>query len=314
MKPKVAVVIVVWNGVEDTLECLNSLAKDSYKNKEIIVVDNASTDGTSEILRSSNFNVKIVHSSANLGFTGGNNLGLAEAQKGGAHYAFLLNNDTTVEPGALSALVDTAEQQPSSGILSPVIHYHDIPAEIWFAGASLKLRVGEALHDHSFQPGRLTPPYASPWVSGCAMLVRITALQQVGAFDERFYLNWEDVDWCVRMHNAAWKVMVVPRARIYHKGGRSQSRLDGVKSYYTVRNSLLLCLKHAKAAYMFSIFAVMGRQLHEALRHRGPERLAIWRTACEGLRDHLLGRYGPRGIRQTQIGVRSRERPTAVSV
>ncbi len=293
MKPKIAVVIVVWNGVEDTLECLESLQLDLYLNKEVIIVDNGSTDGSSGIIKSRGFDVKIIRSESNLGFTGGNNLGLSEAQKCGARYAFLLNNDTTVEPEALSALVEAAELQPAAGILSPVIHYYDIPGEIWFAGATLRISAGEALHDLSLQPGRLSKPYVSPWVSGCAMLVRMVAVEQVGGFDDRFYLNWEDVDWCVRMSEVGWEIKVVPSARICHKVGRSQAKLHGRSCYYNVRNSLLLSAKHAGlVGYLRTVVLVLWRHFREALRRSGESRREFLEGAMDGFFDHVAGRYG----------------------
>ena len=295
MKPKVAIIIVNWNGKKDTLECLNSLRRDLYSNKEIIIVDNASSDGSIESIERSGFNVKVIRSSRNLGFTGGNNLGLIEAQKYGVRYCFLLNNDTTVEPRALSALVEVAEERPADAVLSPVIHYSDVPAEIWFAGATLCINHGEALHDLSLVPGRLSETYRSPWVSGCAMLVRMVAVDQVGGFDERFFLNWEDVDLCVRMRKAGWEVSVVPRSRIYHKVGRSQVKLHGVNSYYSVRNSLLLSAKHAGFGYFQAVLAVMLRHFREAMRSSGSKRREMCRTTIEGFCDHLIGRYGPRG-------------------
>jgi GT2 family glycosyltransferase len=314
MKPKIAILIVVWNGVKDTLECLESLQDDLYENKEIIIVDNGSTDDSCEIIKSSGFNVKIIRSESNLGFTGGNNLGLKEAKRCGAQYVFLLNNDTTVEPEALSALVEAAQLQPRAGILSPVIHYYDSPAEIWFAGATLRFYVGEALHDLSLQPGRLSKPYFSPWVSGCAMLVSMVAVDRVGSFDDRFYLNWEDVDWCVRMRSEGWDVGVVPSARIYHKVGRSQWKLHGRSCYYSVRNNLLFSAKHAGLGYLSTFVLVMWRHFREVLRRSGAGRREILDGAINGFSDHLAGHYGCRSLEGDCAKARAQASEPSVSV
>lgn len=294
MKPKVVVVIVVWNGVADTLECLQSLKGDEYPNKEIVIIDNGSTDGSSEKILSEGFRVRILRAKKNLGFTGGNNLGLSEAFRQGAKYAFLLNNDTVLEADAIGNLVEAAEKHTNAGILAPVMHYYDNPSEIWFAGARLDLSRGEALHDVCLKPERTDGLYESPWVSGCAMLVRMTAVEQVGGFDDRFYLTWEDVDWCVRMTLAEWMVAVVPNALIYHKGGRSGAKLSDVKSYYAVRNSLLLARKHAGLGYVFAVWTVLVKHLRSALRLVGEERDLVLKTVWEGLFDHWLSKYGPR--------------------
>ncbi len=292
----VAVIIVIWNGIQDTLECLRSLEKDKYQNKIIIIVDNGSDDGSVESIRAEGFLVQIFSTGINLGFTGGNNVGLAEARKANANYAFLLNNDTTLEPEALSTLVAAAEEHPQSGILSPVIHYYDRPDEIWFSGGLLSLVKGEALHDSTKQPHRNDNPFETSWVSGCAMLVRIKVFDEIGGFDDRFHLTWEDVDWCIRMRAANWKIKVVPGARILHKGGRSGSRLINIKSYYAVRNSLLLVKKHAGMLYFIAVWYVVGRFLRLAIRSKNPDRNETLATIVAGFLDHLRGRYGPRII------------------
>ena len=304
MRPLVTVVLVVWNGIEDTLECLRSLAADHYPNKEVLIVDNGSTDGSAERIRGEGFQVCMVRCPLNLGFTGGNNVGLAEARRRGAKYAFLLNNDTTLEPDALTRLVDAAEFRTGAALLSPVVDYYGAPGEVWFSGAKLSLARGEALHQNLLEAGGPAPgaggdggiphPYPSEWVSGCAMLVRLIAVEQVGGFDDRFFLTWEDVDWCVRMRRSNWEVLVVPAARIYHKCGRSGARLTGIYRYYAVRNSLLLAAKHAGHFYLTALICVLSRHLRSALRSGQADKWQSFGTIFEGLKDHWLGRYGRR--------------------
>jgi GT2 family glycosyltransferase len=304
MRPLVVVVVVVWNGRADTLECLRSLEADEYPNKQILVVDNGSTDGTADQIRAEGLNVTIINCPTNLGFTGGNNVGLAEALRRGAVYAFLLNNDTTIEADALTRLVDAAEVATGVGLLSPVVHYYDVPDEVWFSGAGIYMRRGEALHTkvptEFDRPGpqrgnsEKSQIFDSEWVSGCAVLARMEAVAVVGGFDDRFFLTWEDVDWCVRMRRCGWDVSVVRDARIYHKCGRSGARLAGIHRYYAVRNSLLFVAKHAGLHYPSALLFIIGRHLRGAIRSRGEVRAESICTVIEGLKDHLLGRYGRR--------------------
>jgi GT2 family glycosyltransferase len=309
MRPLVVIVIVVWNGIEDTLECLRSLSQDLYPNKEVLVVDNGSTDGSAERIRDEGFGAAVLRCQLNLGFTGGNNVGLAEARRRGAKYAFLLNNDTIVEPDAISLLVAAAEARSGAALLSPVVYYYDTPETVWFSGATLSLPRGEALHQDIVGGGERVPPlgseggtpdaYPCPWVSGCAMLVNLRAVALVGGFDDRFFLTWEDVDWCIRMRDADWSVVVVPGARIYHKCGRSGARLTGIHRYYAVRNSLLLAAKHAGPFYFTALLFVLGRHLRSALRSGQADQGKGLFTIFEGLKDHWLGRYGRRPSTRT---------------
>jgi GT2 family glycosyltransferase len=126
------------------------------------------------------------------------------------------------------------------------------------------------------------------------MLVRTEALGEVGGFDDRFFLTWEDVDLCIRMRRARWEVVVVPRARIYHKCGRSGARLTGIHRYYAVRNSLLLAAKHAGTSYFTALLWILGRHVRDALRRGQEAKKQNLVTIFEGLKDHLLGRYGRR--------------------
>lgn len=301
MKPKVVVIIVIWNGVHDTVECLQSLIQEGYPNLEILIVDNGSRDRSVPIIREMQFPVRILQTGSNLGFTGGNNFGLEEARRMNARYVCLLNNDTTLEKGAIKALVDAAEANPRAAIVAPVMHYYDNPDEVWFAGALLDLTRAEATHDASRRPTRAEAPYETPWVSGCCMLVKMVAIEEVGVFDDRFYLTWEDVDWCIRMRTAGWNLIVAPKSRIFHKGGRSGAKLSGVRSYYAVRNSLLLACKHSGWRYPKAFLSILGRHVRASLRGDPAERREILSTTFDGMWDHLFAHYGCRKHTQKRV-------------
>jgi len=295
MRPRVAIIIVIWNGKADTVECLESLSLDAYPNKEIVIVDNGSTDGSVADIRRQFPSATILETGANLGFTGGNNVGIRHAIAHGAEYVYLLNNDTTVEPDALAALVDTAEALPRSGLLAPIIYEYYPPRPIWFAGSKMDLPRGAAWHDNSHVPAPTEPPYEVPWATGCAMLIRSSLMQELGGFDDRYYLSSEDVDLCVRVRQAGRSVVAVPAAIIYHKGGRSGQRMSGTRHYYAVRNTLLLMRKHSGTAYYRSAPGVVFSFLWRTLRARVclRDRLAAFRSVIDGVRDHLFQRYGP---------------------
>jgi len=289
--PRVAIIIVIWNGRDDTLECLASFRSDGYPNREIIVVDYGSTDDSVAVIRAQFPDVVILQTGQNLGFTGGNNVGIRHAVATGADYIYLLNNDTLVESDALASLVEAAEADPGAGLLAPVIHDFDPPQAIWFAGSSLNLRKGAAWHDNTRQPLREEPPYEVPWVTGCAMLVRAAILRDLEGFDDRYYLSWEDVDLSLRVRNAGHRLLVVPKARIYHKGGQSGKNLNGIYGYYTVRNSLLLASKHSGRDYPRAAMTIVSGAVRRCLgsgEFRAKRLGLVW----NGLFDHLRRRYG----------------------
>jgi GT2 family glycosyltransferase len=295
MKPSVAIIIVIWNGRQDTVECLESLRKDTYLHKRLIVVDNGSSDDSVAWIRERFPETTVIENHANLGFTGGNNVGIRQAAAEGAEYVYLLNNDTTVEPDALSTLVDVAEKEPRFGLLAPVMHYFDPPRDIWFAGSRILLKAGLMVHDNSRQPARSDAPYEVPWVSGCAILMRMSLARRMQGFDDRYYLTFEDVDLSLRVREAGLAVVTVPAARIYHKGGRSGKRISGIGYYYVVRNKLLLVRKHCGMGYLPAAFRIVGSHLWDLVRGRREmkERLRYLRSTFDAVSDHLFRRYGP---------------------
>jgi GT2 family glycosyltransferase len=290
--PRVSIVIVIWNGMKDTLECLASFRDDTYPNRELLIVDNGSTDDSVAVIKAQYPEAVILQTGQNLGFTGGNNVGIKHAIETGAQYIYLLNNDTLVEPDALAKLVEAAEAIPEAGLVAPVIHDFDPPRDIWFAGSKLDLRRGAAWHDNARQPERHEPPYEVPWVTGCAMMIRAPLLKELEGFDDRYFLSWEDVDLSVRLRNAGHKLLVVPASRIYHKGGQSGKNMEGIYGYYTVRNSLLLASKHSGRDYPRAALTILGGALRSGLRIRTFKSRRL-RLIWDGFWDHLFQRYGP---------------------
>jgi len=296
MPPRIAIILVNWNGQSDTLECLASLRRDRYENKWIIVVDNGSSDGSVAAILAAEPNVEVIETGRNLGFAGGNNTGIKRALAGRADYVYVLNNDTVSEPDALSRLVEAAEAFPRYALLTPVIHYFDHPEEAWFAGSLLDLDRGIAVHDNARVPDRSEPPTPIPWASGCAMLLRADLARRLGGFDERYFLICEDVDLSLRIRAAGHAIGIVPAARICHKVHRS---FKTSAAYYIVRNTLLLVRTHGRSeAYCRAAVHVLLRHFRQGLWGLREGKQNAWRdlagTAC-ALLDHVAGRYGRRG-------------------
>ncbi len=299
--PRVAVILVNWNGKADTLECLASLSAIEYSNVQIIVVDNGSHDDSATCIRNAFPAVELIETKANLGFTGGNNVGIKCALKSDANFIFLLNNDTTIEPQAINELVKSAQENPSFGLLTPVVNYYDRPAEAWFCGSRLDMKRGIAVHDNAHPLQRDEGIRETAWASGCTMFFPADVLRRLRGFDDRYFLNWEDVDLSLRVRRAGFKIGLVPSARVFHKVGRAfeQAQASGSATglYYSFRNNLLLVRLHSGRWAWSATLCVLGRQLRERARmiaHKNPHAWKGLKVACRAARDHLLRRYGAR--------------------
>jgi len=299
----VAAVVLSYNGETDTLECLRSLAElRAPGGLDTIVVDNASTDGTVKAVRERFPGVELIASPRNLGFSGGNNLGIERALELGSDWILVLNNDTTVAPNALERLLAAAESHPSAGILSPVIFFTDPGDVLWFGGARFDPRrgySGRMEHYRRRAPAHLNTPVSVDFVTGAAMLISRGAIQRVGAFDPDYFFLYEDVDLSLRVRAAGMELLLVPDAKVWHRvtaslGGRE---LNPMTSYYATRNNLLVCQRHAP----MSGLRAWRRELvcvatHLAGLRRAHRPFASLRALVAGWSDFHRGRLGARRL------------------
>jgi GT2 family glycosyltransferase len=243
--PKVITVTVNWNRRDDTLACLGTLAALSYPNVQVIVVDNGSTDGSAAAIGEQFPRVEQIINPTNLGFAGGFNAGLRRALALGADYVFILNNDTLAPAGLLEPLVQAAGA-PEVGVTAPVIVYAADPARVWSAGAGRSALTLELTGNHG-RRARLDTITAREFVSGCAMLIKRSVLEQVGVLDERFFMYYEDSDYCLRVRRAGFRLLVVPAACLAHKVSLSSNGSDSpAERYWMGRSSVLFFRKHIR--------------------------------------------------------------------
>ncbi|WP_254150878.1 glycosyltransferase family 2 protein [Candidatus Chloroploca mongolica] len=243
MKPRVALLVLCYNGIEDTLACLESLQQLTYpcERYTIVVLDNASQDGTPERVQAAFPDVTVIENGANLGFAAGNNVGLRYALDHGYDYALLLNNDTEVAPDFLSILVAAAEASPRAGVVGPTIYYHVDPDLIWSAGGWIDWQRGIGLMDGTGQRDTGQYPGLRPvdFVTGCALLVKRRVLEQAGLLDERFFMYYEETEWSVRVARAGYGILHVPAAQVWHKIPLDARFDQEYLAYYMTRNRLL---------------------------------------------------------------------------
>jgi GT2 family glycosyltransferase len=257
--PLIYVIILTWNGKADTLDCLQSLQNSTYPNARILVVDNASDDGTAEAVRSSFPNVELIRNDSNLRFAGGNNLGIEYSLRQGAEYVLLLNNDTVVNRDFLTPLVQKAEEDKQIGIVGPKIYYNE-SRRIWFAGGRIEWWRGRISHVgiREADAHQYDTPREVDYITGCCMLVKREVIDDVGTLDERFYLYCEEVDWCIRTHRAGYKVVYVPSSHIWHKvSASSGGHLSWFKNWNKLKSQLRLMARYARWYHWFTIPAAM---------------------------------------------------------
>lgn len=245
--PKTVIIILNWNRCNDTVECIESVLKTDYSNFEIVVVDNGSSDHSVDSIRNKFMQVYLIENKENLGYAEGNNVGIRHALKHGADYIWLLNNDTVVDRLALATLIDLAERNTEIGVLGSKIYYFDKPEIIWFAGATIDWKRAISAHIGRLEKdiGQYEVNKEVDRVTGCSMLIRRSVLENVGLFDEKFFLYAEEVDLCVRAQRNGYRIYYVPKSVVYHKVSLSTGESSGpIFAYYNTRNFLYLIWKN----------------------------------------------------------------------
>lgn len=238
-KPRVTIITINYNQLRLTCELLNSLRNLTYSNVEIIVVDNASKENPGEVIKKQYPEVQLIVSAENLGFAGGNNLGIVAST---GKYILFLNNDTEVDPTFLEPLVALFETHPTAGAASSKILYYDSDNTIQYAGSSRidpftgrSKRIGFMEKDN----GQHNIQQETDLAHGAAMMVPKNVIDKVGMMPEFFFLYYEEVDWCESIKKAGYKIFFVPDSKVYHKESMSIGKKSTLKTYYLTRNRVL---------------------------------------------------------------------------
>ncbi len=298
--PAWCAIVLSWNGREDTLRCLESLARVEYPELAVVCVDNGSTDGSQQAVRERFPHVVLIEAGANLGYAGGNNLGLRHALESGARWMMLVNNDVTVAPDVIEGFERGARMCPRAGILAGKVYFADRPRTIWFAGQRVSELLGYSGRPRGY--GRPDGPrYARVRHTGRAvgalMAVSREAIEAVGLFDEQLFAYVEDVDWALRVRRAGLEVVFVPGARAWHRvsastGGEATSTHT---LYYGVRNTVTVLERQRPlgpvGTVLRRIAILTAFSMHALTRSNRRKALHAVRT---GFGDALRGRLGPR--------------------
>lgn len=299
---KIAVIVLHYQNLTDTLECLGSLNVQDYPNFEIILIDNASSDiDLSE--RIQNYpRISLIRNSANLGFAEGNNIGIRIALERGADAFLLLNNDTICSPNLLSIFAKAANLYPKAGVFGAKIFFYEDPTVIWHAGGDVHLRSLRCFH-HGCGDSDLEKKWEEirniGYACGCALFVKKEVILNVGLMAPHFFLLWEEIDWCWRIRKAGYECLYIPEARVWHK--ISQSFEGGNRgplwNYYYFRNRLLFLRRNfsrpQRCRFYFSYFPKeLGQILYTVLNPNTPKEVAKNHySALKGILDYFLQKF-----------------------
>jgi len=261
---KVSIITINYNGLEDTCALIESIPFN--EKMEVIVVDNASNNQEAEAITKRYPQVKVIQSKQNLGFAGGNNLGIQAAQ---GKYLFLVNNDTVFKDFNVLALIDRMESSPNIAIVCPKIRFAWGNNPIQFAGytplSKITVRncaIGFGEEDH----GQYDTAHPTPYAHGAAMLIRRNAIEKVGLMPECFFLYYEELDWSMMFTRAGYQILYEPNCTIYHKESQTTGQNSPLRTYYLTRNRLLLVRRNPQEfnkplAYLYLIGIVSIRDI-----------------------------------------------------
>jgi GT2 family glycosyltransferase len=306
---KISLIILNWNGYKMTLNCLESISKAAVDGfaLEILVVDNGSTDESVERIKElivrgiADFKkkkvvVKLIENAENLGFVGGNNVGIRHALENRADYICLLNNDTRVAPEFLVELLKVAEKDPQNGVVGGKIYFEkgyefhkdrygqkDLGKVIWYAGGLNDWQNVYGSHRgvDEVDRGQFDSVSETDFVTGCLMLVRKEVFEKAGLIDERYYLYNEDNDFSQRAKKAGFKLVYAPKAVIWHINAGSSRSGSNLQDYFMTRNRLLFGFLWAPVRSRIAL-------LRESLKHLFFGRQ--WQKI--GVRDFYLRKLG----------------------
>ncbi|MEM1095104.1 MAG: glycosyltransferase family 2 protein [Bacteroidota bacterium] len=259
-QPLVSVIIVTWNGRALLEQCLPSVVATTYPNVELILADNASTDDTLAWVEATYPHIRIVRNAENWGFSRGNNEAIKVAK---GEFVVLLNNDVEVTPGWLSPLVTHMSAHPAIGALQPKLLQYDDRSRFEYAGAAgghldalgYPFARGRVFDHLEADTGQHDSVSDIAWATGAAMMLRRTALDEVGLLDERFFMHMEEIDLCWRLWRAGYRVVAVPESVVFHIGGASLPQASPQKTLLNFRNNLLLLYKNLPVSQWPKVFA-----------------------------------------------------------
>jgi GT2 family glycosyltransferase len=304
--PRVAVVILNWQNATDTLDCLASVAKLNYDNYQTIVVDNGSNDDSVVSIQTTFPEITLIALPENVGYAAGNNVGIHHGIDEGAEYVFVLNNDTLLASDMLQKLVVVLEENPQVGMVGPKMYCYQPDDVIFAAGSVIHWQKGNIFHRGMFVADTswsdISHPEPVDFITGCGVLVRKSLIEIAGALDLSYFLNFEDVEWCVRARRMGFDVWYAPDAVMWHKISATLGESSPANTYYMTRNSLFFFWHNSPFGNRWAtVFRIIVRTLHTSVawsvkkQYHNEKYHRLRQVNLLALRDFFRGKLGKMG-------------------
>jgi GT2 family glycosyltransferase len=297
--PQVVFVVLNWNNADDTLRCLESLAGLEYPTFRVLVVDNGSSDDSVERINRRYPGLLVLETHQNLGYAGGNNVGIRHALQNGADYICILNNDVVVSPDFLLPLLTVVQDHEGAGVATPLIAETGDRERVWALGLAVERKTGTVLRRHAGERVsdlHIDHPFDVDVASGAAMLVKRSVFESVGLLDEDFYLYFEEADWCLQIRQANFRILAVPASVVWHKVSATLGQTSPAIDYYMLRNQLRFiarCWTGPWRTYLLGrtvLRNLLTIAAYTVKSHDG-QRLPHRNARLLALRDALLGHW-----------------------
>lgn len=243
--PKVGIIILTYNAADFITPCIKSIQKNTYPNKQILIVDNDSKDNTVKIIKKQFPEIKIIQTGKDLGYAGGNNVGIKHFQKQNCKYILLINPDTRADKTLVTQLIQTAEKNSTIGTIGPIITYTDYPKKIWFAGGYFNQTFCYTRHPHMNQiiTQQEVTSSSTDFITGACLMIRTTILSQTGLLPDKYFLYFEDSFFCQTVKAHGYTNYLLAQPLVQHAvsattGKIGQNTMTPLRAYYFARNPL----------------------------------------------------------------------------
>ena len=283
-KNSIAIILVNYNGLSDTIECIESIKLSTFKNYKIIIIDNASTkDSFTDFEKKYSDEVIFIKSKENLGFAGANNVGIKYAIDNGYTHVMLLNNDTVIDPSLIDNLLMYSNDET---IVTPKMYYYSNKNMIWYGGGEINKDTGKAIHEHIDESDNDEKNVKEcTFTTGCCMMINVNIIKKIGMLSEEYFMYCEDTDYCLKALNNNIKILYNPNAKLWHKFSKSTGgSLSPFSVYYMTRNRFIYIKKYeeyfSKKAYWFTLFSRYVRIIQYWIRKD-----EIYKSIRKGIKD-----------------------------